>query len=47
MPILEAARFKAWVSGGSLAGIAGSNPGCMDVCFVSVVYRHTDVSGRK
>jgi hypothetical protein len=32
-PILVAAQSKAWVSGRSLGGIAGSNPiGGMDVC---------------
>jgi len=33
LPIPVAARFKAWVCGRSLAGIAGSNPaGGMVVC---------------
>jgi hypothetical protein len=33
MPIPMAARPKAWFSGGSLAGIVGSNPARgMDVC---------------
>jgi hypothetical protein len=35
MPIPVAARSKAWVCGGSLVGIAGSNPiGDMDVCLL-------------
>jgi hypothetical protein len=34
-----AARFKEWVYGRSLAGIAGSNPvGGMDVCLLRVLY---------
>jgi len=34
-PIRVAARSKAWVCGGSLSGIAGSNPsGGMDVCLL-------------
>ena len=39
-PITMVARSKAWVSGRSLAGIAGSNPaGSMDVLsLVGVVY---------
>jgi hypothetical protein len=37
-PIWAAARYKAWVCGRSLAGIAGSNPtGGMDVCLVWVL----------
>jgi hypothetical protein len=33
MPIPVAARSKAWVCGGSLAGIGGSNPAAgMNVC---------------
>jgi hypothetical protein len=35
LPILEAARSKAWVCGRSLTGIVGSNPtGSMDVCLL-------------
>jgi hypothetical protein len=35
MPIMVAARSKAWVCGRSLAGIAGSNPaGNMDFCLM-------------
>ena len=34
-PIPVAERYKAWVCGRSLAGIAGSNPaGGMDVCLL-------------
>ena len=36
LPIPVAARFKAWVCGRSLAGIAGSNPGGGHGC-VSIV----------
>jgi hypothetical protein len=35
VPNPEAARYKAWVYGGLLSAIAGSNPtGDMDVCLV-------------
>jgi hypothetical protein len=38
-PIPVAARFKEWVCGRSLAGIAGSNPaGGMDACLLWVLY---------
>ena len=38
-PISEAARSKVWVSGGSFAGTASSNPaGVMDVCPLWVLY---------
>ena len=37
LPVPVAARFKVWVCGHSLAGIAGSNPtGYMDVCLLCV-----------
>ena len=40
-----AARSKAWVYGGSLAGIAGLNPvGSMDVSLVNVVCCQVEVS---
>jgi hypothetical protein len=39
-PIEVAARFKAWVSGRSVAGVAGWNPaGGMDVCLLCVLCR--------
>ena len=38
MPIPVAARSKAWVCGGSLPGIVGSNrAGGMDVCLLRVL----------
>ena len=38
MPILVAARSKAWVCGHSLAGIVGSNPaGGVNVCLLRVL----------
>ena len=38
LPIPVAERFKAWICGRSLAGIAGSNPaGGMDVCLLRVL----------
>jgi hypothetical protein len=38
MPVQVAARSNAWVSGRSLAEIAGSNPtGGMDICLMIVV----------
>ena len=45
LPILVAARSKAWVCGRSLAGIVGSKPtGGMDVCLVSAVCCQVEVS---
>jgi len=46
MPISVAARSKAWVSCGSLAGVAGSNlAGGMDVfSFANIVCREAEVS---
>ena len=39
LPFLEAALSKVWVSGHSLAGIAGSIPsGDMDVCLLRVLF---------
>jgi hypothetical protein len=44
VPILAAARSKAWVCGRSFAGIVGSNPaGCMHVV-LSVVWCKVEVS---
>ena len=38
MPVLLAARAKAWFCGRSLAGTAGSNPAeGMDVCLLRVL----------
>jgi len=38
LPMPVAARSKAWISGRSLAGIAGSYPaGGMDVCLLRVL----------
>ena len=39
MSISVAARSKAWVCGGTLAGIAGSNPaGGMDISLLRMLY---------
>jgi len=38
-----AARSKAWVCGGSVAGIAGSNPAGSLMSVVSVVYCQVEV----
>jgi len=48
MPISVAARSKAWVCGGSLAGVAGSNPaGGMGVfSSANVVFREAEESYR-
>jgi hypothetical protein len=44
-PIPLAARSKAWVGGGSLAGIAGSNSArCTDVSVVTALYCQVQVS---
>jgi hypothetical protein len=38
-PIPVAARSEAWVCGGLLGGIMGSNPaGGMDICLLRVLY---------
>jgi hypothetical protein len=54
MPILVAARSKAWVCGNSLAGIAGSNPAdsieylspVIVVCFQIKSLRRAETSSR-
>ena len=50
VPIPVAARYKAWVCGHSLAGIAGSNPtDDIDVCLswvLCVVYCQVEVSAK-
>ena len=48
MPILVAARSKAWVCGRSLAGIAGSNPAgaWISVCCVVCCRAEVSATGR-
>ena len=41
---LEATRFKAWVCGRSLPGVAGSNPGCVSPSLASVACVKVEVS---